>query len=104
MPRIKLSDVFDRAADECLLVGERISVFDGRAEFSCDAVSAAIHGLNGFSNRENSVRRRARQGMSEMGCPVESLDAYDDVHPAQRQDARYLWLKWCALMAREQGD
>jgi hypothetical protein len=67
--------------------------------YSCNAVRKATIKHKEF---ENSYTRMWN-GMANMGCPVGSFAAFDNVPLDQRQNARLQWLMWCELMAKEQG-
>lgn len=82
--------------------------------FSCCAVEAAIaynFGLERWCDDTKKLSKKVKQGLRNMGCPTGSSTAfskYGDTHYAegekhQAQGMRYMWLKWAAMMAEEQG-
>lgn len=80
----------------------------GRKEkFSCCAMHEAVVSLNRTftCNEIEAVISRISKGLEEMGCPIDSVDAFDDAgnFGAENQQARYAWLKFAATIAEEQG-
>lgn len=89
----------------------------GKAEaerFSCCAVEAAIaynFGLERWCNEVDNLSKKVKQGLRAMGCPTGSCTAfskYGDTNYTveekhQVQGMRYMWLKFAAMMAEEQG-
>ena len=87
----------------------------GEAErFSCCAVEASIawnFGLERWGDNTEKLSKKVKQGLRNMGCPTGSSTAfskYGDTHYAegekhQVQGMRYMWLKWAAMVAEEQG-
>ena len=80
--------------------------------FSCCAVEAAIahkFGLERWSNDAEKLSKKVKQGLRNMGCPTGSSTAFSKYGDDWRfdnenvQGMRYMWLKWAALMAQEQG-
>lgn len=88
---------------------------EGEAErFSCCAVEASIawnFGLERWEDDTEKLSKKVKQGLRAMGCPTGSSTAfskYGDTHYAEGekhevQGMRYMWLKWAAMMAEEQG-
>lgn len=104
-----IADVLHYAADKCLAYDKRLTEYDGLKEkFSCCAVQKAIFCLTG----DLALRRRVKAGLTAMGCDIGSYelfkkygdnpDEYSYINP-EVQGMRYMWLKWAALMAEEQG-
>lgn len=96
---MKISEVLHNAADHYLRYGTK----DKRkyaCVFSCAAVWEAVqqdeHPILKFSLIINRLR--------EMGVNPESMDEFFEFRKRDKQGARYLWLKWAALMAEEQGE
>lgn len=123
----KISEVFHLAADKYLAPDEdtykkqraknytdpqfRAREAPYSEQYSCCAVYDAITELYPASygkeewNKRISFRDMINNGMQNMGLRAGSMHIYDD-YPgdfAARQGARYLWLKWCAMIAEEQG-
>ena len=78
-----------------------------KEKFSCCAVEESVFDLHRtFSTDEvDELVSRIRYGLKEMGCPVDSMDAFDNDESfnAENQQARYAWLKFAAIIAEEQG-
>lgn len=102
---MKISEVLHKAADEHLAYDYLSKIHSNRkgavykARYSCCAVIEAA------GNR--ALCERIVVGLTEMGCPTESLEAfldmgYEDDFDMETQGARYIWLKFAALMAEEQ--
>jgi len=70
--------------------------------YSCGAVSYACYEL-GINLGGVLV------GLKNMGCDITSSTLFDDYHDGcdgtneEVQGIRYIWLKWAALVAEEQG-
>lgn len=100
---MKISELLHKAADEHLAHDSASWAFDGKAEFSCHAVWHAC------SPPYTEMYEQILKGLKEMGCPVNSsyapslweMNSYEVTE--QTQGARYMWLKFAALMAEEQG-
>lgn len=100
---MKISQVLHKAADKHLAHDYESYIhpsFD-KERFSCCAVDLAV-GYN------PDLYHRILEGLTEMGCPTGSIYAftgmdYDDDLDEETQGARYMWLKFAALMAEEQG-
>lgn len=80
--------------------------------FSCCAVDAAIaynFGLERWCDDVDKLSKKVKQGLRAMGCPTGSSTAFskygDDwqFENHKVQGMRYMWLKWAAMMAEEQG-
>jgi hypothetical protein len=100
---MKISQVLHKAADKHLAYDYESYIhpsFD-KERFSCCAVSIAIE-------NNPDLYYRIMEGLTEMGCPTGSIYAftnmgYEDELDKNTQGARYIWLKFAALMAEEQG-
>ena len=91
---MKISERLHRAADERLWDGEApyFRVSQDVWRYSCDAI--------GVSN--DAVK--ARNFVKNMGVCVASASEFDEFPTvAERQGARYLWLKFAALVAESEG-
>lgn len=80
--------------------------------FSCCAVDAAIaykFGLERWSDKVDKISKDVKKGLRNMGCPTGSSTAFSKYGDDWRADntkvqgMRYMWLKWAAMMAEEQG-
>ena len=98
---MKLSTLLHRGADECLSANDP---YDG---FSCRAFWLAVDMAKSrgeISSTEWGILcDQFQRGMEALGLDWGSFHAFDDVHPSVRQAARYQWMKFCALLAEEQG-
>lgn len=109
-----IADVLHCAADNHLLAESRYSEGRHKERFSCCAVDEAILHLTGalYSIDSSRLRRRVMDGLKAMGCDTGSSKLFikygdkpmscDYINP-EVQGMRYMWLKWAALMAEEQG-
>ena len=109
-----VADVLHYAADKCLVYDERYTNYGIKEKFSCCAVDEAILHLTGalYSIDSAGLRRRVMNGLKAMGCDTGSSTLfvkhgdkqheYGNINP-KVQGMRYMWLKWAALMAEEQG-
>ena len=109
-----IADVLHCAADKCLAYDKRYTADGIKEKFSCCAVEGAIFCLTGdlYVRDSMALRRRVKDGLKAMGCAIGSSDLfkkygdnpdeYDYINP-EVQGMRYMWLKWAALMAEEQG-
>jgi hypothetical protein len=107
MKEYTIAEILHYAADKCLASKkEQYWTFGGNKEkYSCCAVDEAYIKLIGFVDYPTNQSRAIRKGLENMGCPIESIDAFDDngVFLEENQQARYAWLKFAAMMAEEQG-
>lgn len=109
-----IADVLHCAADKYLIAESRDIEGRQKGRFSCCAVDEAIIHLTGalFSIDSAGLRRRVMNGLKAMGCDTGSSTLfvkhgdkpyeYGNINP-DVQGMRYMWLKWAALMAEEQG-
>jgi hypothetical protein len=104
---MKISEVLHKAADEHLCHDyDSYYAFSGynsidKMKFSCSAISDVV-------GDNDELYERVRVGLENMGCPTNSFCAftamgYKDRYDIETQGARYLWLKFAALVAEEQG-
>ena len=96
-----IADVLHYAADHILAATKyEYHHKPNQHKYSCCAVEKAIVDLN-------VNKYEIFEGLIEMGCPVTSLNAFNDRgynnFYEENQGMRYFWLKWAALMAEEQG-
>jgi hypothetical protein len=100
-----IADVLHYAADDCLIY----DVYDDDEEkFSCAAIDLALYALTN-SCVHNNMRFYIQEGLTNMGCDTLNTrqfakygDKLNNINPTV-QGVRYMWLKWAALMAEEQG-
>lgn len=116
----KISEVLHYAADYCLNPGDVLVFTEDnywQCTYSCDAVDLALRVLFEdlapfvsyvhLHTMREKLYRRIMAGLREMGVDPDSSYMYMEFgsgQDVQRQGARYLWLKWAALMAEEQGE
>jgi hypothetical protein len=108
-----VADVLHLAADKCLVAHARYSEGVGKEKFSCCAIDEAIYNIHGayYGYESSQLRRRVVEGLKNMGCSTGShtlFRKYGDPTDYgavnhEVQGMRYMWLKWAALMAEEQG-
>ena len=103
--KLLISDVLHRAADH------HLKGKDGEfkhSRYSCGTIIDAVDYYCDYHDRYG-MRIRIYEGLKEMGCDVNSSHLfmkYGDNTPGVNetvQGMRYMWLKWAALMAEEQG-
>jgi len=109
-----IADVLHLAADKYLVSFSRHEGPHRKEKFSCCAINQAIFSINGslFSDESQTLRSHIMKGLASMGCDVGSVKLFvkhgDSLHDfnavnSDVQGMRYMWLKWAALMAEEQG-
>lgn len=106
--KYSIAEILHYAADKCL-ASERYEYWvngGNKEKYSCCAVEEAYVKLHGSNNLNKNIRR-IQAGLENMGCPVDSTDAFNDSGEfkfnEENQQARYAWLKFAAIMAEEQG-
>lgn len=111
MKEYTIAEILHYAADKKLASKEEQCWNRGgsKEKFSCCAVDEAVWDLYNRYEPYDIVRDDfiacIRKGLEAMGCPIKSLDAFDDEGEfvAENQQARYSWLKFAAIIAEEQG-
>jgi|688.fasta_scaffold479295_1 hypothetical protein len=109
-----IADVLHLAADKYLVAHSRYEADHIIERFSCCAIYSAIREINGnlYGEESTILRDQIVKGLRNMGCDVESHSLFEkygdkpDVYGSIIHDVqgmRYMWLKWAALMAEEQG-
>lgn len=102
-----IAEILHYAADKCLAAKkEQYWTFGGNKEkYSCCAVDEAFIRLIGYYDYPSDESDAIRKGLENMGCPISSIDAFDDEGQffEENQQARYAWLKFAAMIAEEQG-
>jgi hypothetical protein len=108
-----VADVLHLAADKCLVAHNRYN--EGcKEKYSCCAINEAVFRIYGnlYSGEAGALQKRVMEGLKKMGCSTGSMtlfkkygDNYTDFSAVNHevQGMRYMWLKWAALMAEEQG-
>lgn len=109
MKKYTIAEILHIAADKYLAskASESYSWGTGsKDKYSCCAIAEAVYNLVDTGEYEKELTiARISEGLEAMGCPVNSLDAFNDrgqFNP-ENQQARYAWLKFAAMMAEEQG-
>jgi hypothetical protein len=109
-----IADILHIAADKYLVSNSRYEADHIKERFSCCAISNAIFDITGnfYGFDSGILSDQIMKGLNNMGCKVGSHtlfekygdqpDVYESVNP-DVQGMRYMWLKWAALMAEEQG-
>lgn len=109
-----IADVLHLAADKYLVSHSRYEASHVKERFSCCAIYNAVFDITGnlYGSNSGILRDQVVKGLINMGCNVGSHtlfvkhgdmpDAYESINP-DVQGMRYMWLKWAALMAEEQG-
>ena len=112
MKQYTISEILHIAADKHLAVKESEQEYrsGNKEKFSCCAVSETVWNLwneNKIVSRSehDELIARCSEGLKAMGCPTDSLDAFNDhgEFKEENQQARYAWLKFAAIIAEEQG-
>ena len=111
---VTIADVLHYAADKCLAYDNRYYGIRCVEKFSCCAVDDAVYLMMGdtYTEESLSLQRRVMVGLKAMGCNTGSQtlfkkygdkpNSFSSVNETV-QGMRYMWLKWAALMAEEQG-
>ncbi len=109
-----IADILHIAADKYLVSHSRFETYHIQEKFSCCAIDSAIREITGsyFCADSKLLLDQVMKGLTNMGCQTGShtlfvkhgdLPAvYESINP-DVQGMRYMWLKWAALMAEEQG-
>ena len=100
---MKISTLLHKAADKHLAHNKASWDLGKKAKFSCHAVYDSCY------PPYTEIYEQILKGLKEMGCPIGSCTAtglwnMDEFAVTEEsQGARYMWLKFAALMAEEQG-
>ena len=108
-----VANILHYAADKCLVAHSRYGE-GSKEKFSCCAVDEAIYQMTGilYGYESDALRRRVMYGLRAMGCDTDSMGLFRKYGDKPNeysyvnhrvQGMRYMWLKWAALMAEEQG-
>lgn len=98
---VKISEILHLAADLHLAANLQDRLCDQEV-YSCCAITEAC--LQTFGVDWSWSDYYIAQGLEELGLDTNSTDAFDNYGDTfeERQQARYGWLKLCALLAEEQ--
>jgi len=97
-----ISEVLHLAADYHLSRSGEDLPSNYISKFSCCAVEDAVFFIK-ISGGKSAYFWNILDGLGEMGVDTDSVNAFGDVPKADRQQYRYAWLKFAALLAEEQG-
>ena len=104
---MKISEVLHLAAGKYLWDGVTADSHRGHAEYSCDAVGDAIYAQYRTyitSIEEQELLNDTYEHLQSLGVDSNKYDQFNEFEDnGQRQGARYLWLKFAALVAEEEG-
>ncbi len=100
----KISEFLHHAADYALAFNEEDN-YSGKMKYSCNAVRMALE------CDTSDLEERIFAGLEAMGCDTECTTSFKNLGYEDgnweiyedTQGARYIWLKFAALMAEEQG-
>ncbi len=102
MKQVTIAEILHHAADVCLS-GDQ-SWYGGKRTFSCCAIDLAVLNLVPGYNAQIKMIRVIKYGLCELGLKTSSLTEFSEfTYGRKQQGARYAWLKFCALLAEEQG-
>lgn len=105
---MKISEVLHEAADKYLALNRK-DWDDHRSKhiYSCCAIEQVIEERFGWTAVCNHpLHFRILDGLENMGLDTDSSSAFDKFNirsKEEKQQARYAWLKFAALVAEEQG-
>lgn len=103
-----IADILHIAADE-YLAPDHASIGYPNAQYSCNVIDWAVYELSDEDElgdtRIQAHLRRIKRGLERMGLNVYSITAFSHIDDLdERQQARYGWLKFAALIAEEQSE
>ena len=103
MSDVKISEILHTAADEHLSANKYCYPFGSKTLFSCDAIRAACRSLMPDYATQLRMEEIIEAGLENLGLQTNGRHEFDNVPRGTKQAARYQWLKFCALLAEEQG-
>jgi hypothetical protein len=93
---VKISTILQKAADEYLMC-ERNNYWDWKNPYSCVAVCHA-------QGKPYSTHNKVVKFMKSLGCDVTGEYAFEEFITFEKmQGARYLWLIFASLVAKNEG-
>ena len=110
--KVKISEILHRAADKHLWSGGGGTTRRNGDTFSCHAIHEAIGkvygvpfwGVDQTGTPANKLWLRIKEGLENLGLNCGSATAFRELPTMyDRQQSRYAWLKFCAILAEEQG-
>lgn len=112
--KVKISDVLHLAADK-YLASDYVEYIDtDKNRFSCCAVETVLDELLDENctitmKQYSCLWDTIHKGFDNLGLDTGSLYAFEEFEKYGRiteesQGARYTWLKFCAMLAEEQGE
>lgn len=106
--KVKISEVLHLAADKYLASDYEEYIDTAKWRFSCCAVGSAIDNLVHDVTYNNTLRDNIQSNFESLGLESYTITAFEEfekgIVPEESQGARYLWLKFCAMLAEEQGE
>lgn len=114
MKNVKISEVLHLAADKYLAISnEEYIAHIGKRKYSCDSIRYALLELVDRVYDRIDLHDRIEAGLTSLGLITYSTQQFsefdnfvyfNDYEGAEKsQGARYTWLKFCAMLAEEQG-
>jgi len=111
-PSVKISEVLHYAADVILAANELEQRYYAiKVGYTCTAIRRALNHFGYFFDREDQMFHIINAGLINMGLKnprsvycFDEFETSESCHTKEAQGARYLWLKWAALMAEEQEE
>src|SRR5574337_1979809 len=71
--------------------------------FSCNAIQRALEVMVPDIDENSDLYDRIRTGLSRLGLKTHSDKEFGEFNRFERQEVRYAWLKFAAMLAEEQG-
>ena len=111
--KVKISEVLHLAADKYLASNYVEYIGTDKSRFSCCAVETTLDKLIDEKCVINIKQYRnlwdtIHEGFENLGLDTGSLYAFEEFEKGkvteESQGARYAWLKFCAMLAEEQGE
>lgn len=106
--KVKISEVLHLAADKYLASDHTEYIDTYKSRFSCCTVSKALDELNTKAKVWLETHEAILKGFENLGLDTGSRRAFEEFEKGivteESQGARYAWLKFCAMLAEEQGE
>lgn len=109
--KIKISEVLHLAADRYLANDYVEYIGTDKSRLSCCAVIEALDELipeTSLTKLWLEIHKAIFKGFENLGLDTGSLLAFEEFEKGkvteESQGARYSWLKFCAMLAEEQGE
>lgn len=104
--KIYLADIFAEA--KCILKSHPVSIYESGV-YSCDSVLGALYSYPKWMSTHGTeyAEQCLLDFLKDFGLDVGSTEEFDEFDESGgdevKQGARFLWLCWLELMAREEG-